>query len=122
MLWRLAWSKAWLLRLCSLHLPPGARPLSWCHVRLHYMWGPGPCHRLHRWLHWSSHPLWLLWVNWQAVHVDSVVLLVLLGLSHHLNVPGHFNGGQRRLLLLWGLRLGLGLRLRRLGERRLLLV
>ena len=43
-------------------------------------------------LHWSSHALlWLLGVHGQAVHVDPVVLLVLLGLCHQLNVPRHLD-------------------------------
>lgn len=77
-------------------------------------------------LHGSSHALLLLGVRlgvllvqWQAVHVDPVVLLVLLlRLGHHLNVPRHLDRSERGLLLRRLLRLrgwlGLG-RLR--GER-----
>lgn len=100
LLWSLAWDKAWLLSLSCLHGPRSSGPLSWGHARLHDLWSPGPWHHLHGWLHWSGHALlWLLGVHGQAVHVDAIVLLVLLGLCHHLDAPCHLDRSKGRLLL-----------------------
>lgn len=117
LLWGLAWDEAWLLSLSCLHGPRSSRPLSWGHAGLHDLWSPGPWHHLHGWLHWSRHALlWLLRVHGQAVHVDPVVLLVLLGLCHHLDLPCHLDSSKGRLLLQLLRCLG------RLGKRGLLLV
>lgn len=119
-------SNSWLSRLSSRYGSPSAGPLTRGHGLLHALGPSGSHHLTPNHLHRSGHALLLLGVRlgvllvqWQAVHVDPVVLLVLLlRLGHHLNVPRHLDRSERGLLLRRLLRLrgwlGLG-RLR--GER-----
>lgn len=114
-------SNSWLSRLSSRYGSSSAGPLTWGHGLLHALGPSGSHHLTPNHLHGSGHALLLLGVRlgvllqWQAVHVDPVVLLVLLlRLGHHLNVPRHLDRSERGLWLRRLLRLRLG-RLR--GER-----